>query len=241
GGCGLCTPKETGSSIAAEYLGIPAVTVAAPTFVNQVYSTAVTHGVAVPRAATYPGAFSAHSPDDWSATHGRLCGHRPAFSVLISPASPVEPHPPPAQNVVSFEQKSFSFEQKSLLFEQKSFLLEQKSFLFEGKSLLFEQKSFLLEQKSFLLEGKSLLLEGKSFLLEGKSRSLERNAVSNNHSPLRRVAWPRAREIVGDGKGDADRLLGFDVRHLYFTGGGTGVTAENRKRKRKTGQVQVNE
>ncbi|HAH48330.1 MAG TPA: hypothetical protein DCM07_26495, partial [Planctomycetaceae bacterium] len=26
GGCGLCTPKETGSSIAAEYLGIPAVT-----------------------------------------------------------------------------------------------------------------------------------------------------------------------------------------------------------------------
>lgn len=28
GGCGLCTPKETGSSIAAEYLGIPAVTIA---------------------------------------------------------------------------------------------------------------------------------------------------------------------------------------------------------------------
>ncbi|MDP1581370.1 MAG: hypothetical protein Q8M02_13940 [Candidatus Didemnitutus sp.] len=40
GGCGLCTPKETGSSIAAEYIGIPAVTIAAPTFVNQVYSTA---------------------------------------------------------------------------------------------------------------------------------------------------------------------------------------------------------
>ena len=64
GGCGLCTPKETGSSVAAEYLGIPAVTVAAPTFVNQVYSTAVNHGVPSPRAATYPGAFSAHSPQE---------------------------------------------------------------------------------------------------------------------------------------------------------------------------------
>ncbi len=64
GGCGLCTPKETGSSIAAEYLGIPAVTIAAPTFVNQVYSTAVTMGVAAPRAATYPGAFASHSPEE---------------------------------------------------------------------------------------------------------------------------------------------------------------------------------
>lgn len=64
GGCGLCTPKETGSSIAAEYLGIPAVIIAAPTFVNQVYSTAVTHGVPAPRAVTYPGAFSAHSPEE---------------------------------------------------------------------------------------------------------------------------------------------------------------------------------
>lgn len=64
GGCGLCTPKETGSSIAAEDLGIPAVTVAAPTFVNQVYSTAVSHGVPAPRAATYPGAFSAHTPEE---------------------------------------------------------------------------------------------------------------------------------------------------------------------------------
>ncbi len=62
GGCGLCTPKETGSSIAAEYVGVPAVTVAAPTFVNQVYSSALSHGVPAPRAATYPGAFSAHAP-----------------------------------------------------------------------------------------------------------------------------------------------------------------------------------
>jgi hypothetical protein len=64
GGCGLCTPKETGSSIAAEYLGIPAVTIAGPTFVRQVYSTAVNNGVPAPRAATYPGAFAAHTREE---------------------------------------------------------------------------------------------------------------------------------------------------------------------------------
>lgn len=64
GGCGLCTPKETGSSIAAEHVGVPAVTVAAPTFVHQVYSSALTHGVPAPRAAAYPGAFSAHTPEE---------------------------------------------------------------------------------------------------------------------------------------------------------------------------------
>ncbi len=64
GGCGLCTPKETGSSIAAEYIGIPAVTIAAPAFVKQVYSTAVNNGVPAPRAATYPGAFSSHTREE---------------------------------------------------------------------------------------------------------------------------------------------------------------------------------
>ena len=64
GGCGLCTPKETGSSIAAEYLGIPAVTIAGTTFVRQVYSTSVNNGVPAPRAATYPGAFAAHSREE---------------------------------------------------------------------------------------------------------------------------------------------------------------------------------
>lgn len=61
GGCGLCTPKETGSSIAAEYLGIPAVTIAGPGFVEQVYSTSVNNGVPAPRAATYPGSFATHT------------------------------------------------------------------------------------------------------------------------------------------------------------------------------------
>lgn len=31
-GCGLCTPKEVGSCIAAEYVGVPSVAIAAPGF-----------------------------------------------------------------------------------------------------------------------------------------------------------------------------------------------------------------
>ncbi len=63
-GCGLCTTKETGDSIAAEYIGIPSVTVAAPTFVAQVHSTGVNRGVPVLRAAEYPGAFASHSTEE---------------------------------------------------------------------------------------------------------------------------------------------------------------------------------
>lgn len=63
-GCGLCTTKETGDSIAAEYIGIPTVTVAAPTFVAQVHSTGVNCGVPVLRTAEYPGAFASHSTDE---------------------------------------------------------------------------------------------------------------------------------------------------------------------------------
>ena len=60
-GCGLCTTKESGSSIAAEYIGIPAVTVGAPTFIPQIHSTGVNRGVPVLRTAEYPGAFASHS------------------------------------------------------------------------------------------------------------------------------------------------------------------------------------
>ena len=63
-GCGLCTTKETGDSIAAEYIGIPTVTVAASTFVAQVHSTGVNRGVPVLRTAEYPGAFASHSTDE---------------------------------------------------------------------------------------------------------------------------------------------------------------------------------
>lgn len=63
-GCGLCTTKETGSSIAAEYIGIPTVTVGAPSFVTQIHSTGVNRGVPVLRTAEYPGAFSSHSTEE---------------------------------------------------------------------------------------------------------------------------------------------------------------------------------
>lgn len=63
-GCGLCTPKEVGSCIAAEYIGIPSVAIAAPGFVNEVYYTSLNNGVPAPRIAEYPGAFTAHTKEE---------------------------------------------------------------------------------------------------------------------------------------------------------------------------------
>ena len=64
GGCGLCTPKETGSCIAAEVLGIPTVMIAAPGFVKQAKSAAASAGLAELRVAEYPGAFASHTRDE---------------------------------------------------------------------------------------------------------------------------------------------------------------------------------
>ena len=64
GGCGLCTPKETGSCIAAEYLGIPSVMIAGPGFVDQARYTALNNGVPVMRVAQYPGAFATHTREE---------------------------------------------------------------------------------------------------------------------------------------------------------------------------------
>ena len=64
GGCGLCTPKETGSCIAAEYLGIPSVIIAGPGFIDQAKCTARNNGVPVLRVAEYPGAFATHSSEE---------------------------------------------------------------------------------------------------------------------------------------------------------------------------------
>ena len=61
GGCGICTPKETGSCIAAEYIGIPSVMIAAPGFDTQARTTAYNNGVPALRVALYPGAFASHS------------------------------------------------------------------------------------------------------------------------------------------------------------------------------------
>ena len=64
GGCGLCTPKETGSCIAAEVLGIPSVMIAAPGFVTQAKKTALAAGISVQRVAEYPGSFAAHTREE---------------------------------------------------------------------------------------------------------------------------------------------------------------------------------
>ena len=61
GGCGICTPKETGSCIAAEYIGIPSVMIAAPGFDTQAKTTAYNNGVPALRVALYPGAFASHT------------------------------------------------------------------------------------------------------------------------------------------------------------------------------------
>ena len=63
GGCGLCTPKETGACIAAEYLGIPSVLLAAPGFMEQARYTALINGVPVMRVALYPGAFATQTAE----------------------------------------------------------------------------------------------------------------------------------------------------------------------------------
>lgn len=57
-GCGICTVKETGNALAAEYAGIPAVVVGAETFIPQIESTGYNNGVPVVRTAAYPGAFA---------------------------------------------------------------------------------------------------------------------------------------------------------------------------------------
>lgn len=63
GGCGICTPKETGSCIVAEKLGIPSVIVTAPGFDEEARYTARNNGVPVLRVAVYPGAFATHTEE----------------------------------------------------------------------------------------------------------------------------------------------------------------------------------
>ena len=64
GGCGLCTPKETGSCIVAEKLGIPSVIVAGHGFDTEARYTASNNGVPVLRVALYPGAFATESEEE---------------------------------------------------------------------------------------------------------------------------------------------------------------------------------
>jgi len=63
-GCGLCTVKEAGSSICAEYIGIPTVTVGAPAFISEIHSTGSNRGVPVLRTVEYPRAFSSETTQE---------------------------------------------------------------------------------------------------------------------------------------------------------------------------------
>jgi len=63
-GCGICTVKETGNGLAAEYAGIPAVVVGAEAFIPQIESTGFNRGVPVVRTAAYPGAFASDTTEE---------------------------------------------------------------------------------------------------------------------------------------------------------------------------------
>lgn len=63
-GCGICTVKETGNGLAAEYVNIPAVVVGAEAFVPQIESTGYNRGVPVVRTAAYPGAFASDTTEE---------------------------------------------------------------------------------------------------------------------------------------------------------------------------------
>ncbi len=97
GGCGLCTPKETGSCIAAEVLGIPSVMIAAPGFVKQAKAAAASAGLAELRVAEYPGAFASHTREEllantrkilWPQIKSALAGEPAGSATAIAVAEP---------------------------------------------------------------------------------------------------------------------------------------------------------
>jgi len=111
GGCGLCTPKETGSCIAAEVLGIPSVMIAAPGFVKQAKSAAASAGLSELRVAEYPGAFASHTREEllantrkvlWPQVKEGLTGRagrpRPADTGRPRSADTARPEAAPYQN-----------------------------------------------------------------------------------------------------------------------------------------------
>ena len=92
GGCGLCTPKETGSCIAAEVLGIPSVMIAAPGFVKQAKSAAASAGLTELCIAEYPGAFASHTREEllantrkvlWPQVKAGLMGTSPSVGASV--------------------------------------------------------------------------------------------------------------------------------------------------------------
>lgn len=89
GGCGICTPKETGSCIVAEKLGIPSVIVTAPGFDEEARYTARNNGVPVLRVAVYPGAFASHTEEQLVANTHEVTWPQ-IVAALTTPISPEE-------------------------------------------------------------------------------------------------------------------------------------------------------
>ena len=114
GGCGLCTPKETGSCIAAEALGIPSVMIAAPGFVKQAKSAAASAGLGELRVAEYPGAFASHTREEllantrkvlWPQVKSGLTGER--LSPAAANAARGDARPPAITGTLAEIQKIF--------------------------------------------------------------------------------------------------------------------------------------
>ena len=114
GGCGLCTPKETGSCVAAEALGIPSVMIAAPGFVKQAKSAAASAGLGELRVAEYPGAFASHTREEllantrkvlWPQVKSGLTGGR--LSPAAANAARGDARPPAITGTLAEIQKIF--------------------------------------------------------------------------------------------------------------------------------------
>ena len=112
GGCGLCTPKETGSCIAAEALGIPSAMIAAPGFVRQAKATAAAAGLAELRVAKYPGAFASHTREEllentrkvlWPQVKSALTGAGPKSQDASRKTQDPSPACDPGPATLSFE------------------------------------------------------------------------------------------------------------------------------------------
>ena len=114
GGCGLCTPKETGSCIAAEMLGIPSIMIAAPGFVKQAKTTAATAGIGIMRVAEYPGSFAAHTREQLLDNTRNVLWPQ-IKKALTEPFNDAEKNPRPAGDPKT-EELSGSFEEIQRIF-----------------------------------------------------------------------------------------------------------------------------
>ena len=107
GGCGLCTPKETGSCIAAEVLGIPSVMIAGTGFVKQARNSALAAGLDSLQVMEYPGAFASHTREELVENTRKVLWPGVKKALLENAGAPEKAAPgaPPAQFVSGSEEE----------------------------------------------------------------------------------------------------------------------------------------